>query len=226
MYMATFLDRKEIPLTLMDGFVYDESGKVAQDVAITVTDNVTEKVVGVYHTNSKTGKFLFILVPGKNYNITYQAKGHLFYSDNMEIPKKSNYYEIHKAVSLDAIIVGSKIVLNNIFFDFNKATLRPLSNVELKNLVMLMKSNPNLKVEISGYTDSKGSIDYNQKLSESRAQSVVARLIENGISADRMKAKGYGKGMPAAPNKNSNGSDNPEGRQLNRRVELKITQIN
>jgi outer membrane protein OmpA-like peptidoglycan-associated protein len=226
LYSAKFLDKKEIPLTLMDGFVYDESGKVAQDVVITVTDNVNEEVVGVYHTNSKTGKFLFILVPGKNYNITYQAKDHLFYSENMEIPKKSNYYEIHKAVSLDAIVVGSKIVLNNIFFDFDKATLRALSNVELKNLVMLMKSNPNMKVEISGYTDSKGSIEYNQTLSDARAQAVVGRLVENGISADRMKAKGYGKAAPAAANKNSNGTDNPEGRQLNRRVELKITQIN
>jgi outer membrane protein OmpA-like peptidoglycan-associated protein len=225
-YMATFLAKKETPLTLMQGIVNDESGKVAQDVVITVTDNVTGQVVGVYRTNSKTGKFLFILVPGKNYNITYQSKGHLFYSENMEIPKQSNYYEINRAVSLNPIQVGSKIVLNNIFFDFDKATLRPLSNVELKNLLMLMKSNPNMKVEISGHTDSKGSEEYNQKLSEARAQAVVTSLTESGISADRMKAKGYGKSMPAAPNKNADGTDNPDGRQLNRRVELKITQIN
>ncbi|MGP8215221.1 MAG: OmpA family protein [Bacteroidia bacterium] len=224
-YMATFLAKKETPLTLMKGIVNDESGNIAKDVVITVTDNVTEQVVGIYRTNSKTGKFLFILVPGKNYNITYQSKGHLFYSENMEIPKESNYYEINRAVSLNPIQVGSKIVLNNIFFDFDKATLRPLSNVELKNLVMLLKSNPNMKVEISGYTDSKGSAEYNQKLSEARAQSVVNRLAESGINANRMKAKGYGKTLPAAPNKNSDGTDNPEGRQLNRRVEFKITEI-
>jgi outer membrane protein OmpA-like peptidoglycan-associated protein/Tol biopolymer transport system component len=225
-YMATFLAKKETPLTLMQGVVNDESGKVAQDVVITVTDNVSGQVVGVYRSNNKTGKFLFILVPGKNYNITYQAKGHLFNSENMEIPKQSNYYEINRAVSLNPIQVGSKIVLNNIFFDFDKATLRPLSNVELKNLLMLMKSNPNMKVEISGHTDSKGSAEYNQKLSEARAQAVVASLTASGINADRMQAKGYGKSMPAAANKNADGTDNPEGRQLNRRVELKITQIN
>jgi outer membrane protein OmpA-like peptidoglycan-associated protein len=89
-----------------------------------------------------------------------------------------------------------------------------------------MKGNPNMKVEISGHTDSKGNTIYNQKLSEERAQAVVTRLTENGISADHMKAKGYGKTMPVAPNKNANGSDDPEGRQLNRRVELKITEIN
>ncbi len=224
-YMATYLDKKEIPLTLVKGTVIDESGATPKDETITVTDNITEQVTGTYHTNSKTGKFLFILIPGRNYNVTYQAKGHLFYSENMDIPNGSNYYEINKAVLLDPIVVGKKIVLNNIFFDFDKATLRTTSNVELKNLVMLMKTNPNMKVEISGNTDSKGSIEYNQNLSEERAQAVVTRLTENGISADRMKAKGYGKTMPVAANQKTNGKDNPAGRQLNRRVELKITEL-
>jgi outer membrane protein OmpA-like peptidoglycan-associated protein/tetratricopeptide (TPR) repeat protein len=225
-YMATYMGRKEIPLTLLKGVVNDESGKVAKNVEITVTDNETGQVVGIYRPNSKTGQFLFILTPGKNYNITYQGDNALFYSENMDIPKKSNYYEIKREVLLNPIVVGSKITLNNIFFDFDKATLRKISDVELKNLVKLLKSNPNLKVEISGHTDSKGDAAYNQKLSEQRAQAVVTRLAADGISADRMKAVGYGKTMPAAPNKNANGSDNPTGRQQNRRVELKITQIN
>ncbi|MDQ3190858.1 MAG: OmpA family protein [Bacteroidota bacterium] len=225
-YQMTFLNREPTPLTLIKGNVYEVSGKPAQKVAITVTDNESEEIVGVYKTNSKTGQFLFILTPGKNYNITYQGEGHLFYSENIEIPKKSNYYEIKREVLLNPIVVGSKIVLNNIFFDFDKATLRPLSNVELKNLVQLMKSNSNLKVEISGHTDNKGNADYNQKLSEERAQAVVSKLIANGIEPSRLKAKGYGKTIPVALNKNQNGTDNPEGRQLNRRVELKITEIN
>ena len=225
-YMATFLEKKETPLTMVKGTVIDELGIPAQNVTITVTDNETEKVVGVYHANSKTGEFLFILPPGKNYNITYQADNHLFYSENMEIPKESKYFEINKEIKLPPIVVGSKIILNNIFFDFDKATLRPLSNVEIKNLVNIMKANPTMHVEISGHTDSKGSAAYNQKLSEDRAQSVVSRLIESGIDAKRMTAKGYGKSMPVAPNKNKDGSDDPEGRQLNRRVEFKITEIN
>ncbi len=226
LYLATFLEKKETPLTLIRGVVNDESGKPAKNVEITATDNESGDVVGVYHTNSKTGEFLFILTPGKNYNITYQADKHLFYSENIDIPKQSNYYELKRAVSLNPIVVGSKITLNNIFFDFDKATLRSLSNVELKNLVMLMKSNPNMKVQISGHTDSKGDEAYNQKLSEERAQAVVDKLIQSGISSERMKAKGYGKTMPTAKNKNEDGSDNPEGRQLNRRVELTITENN
>lgn len=224
-YVVNFLDRKETPLTLMKGIVNDESGKPAKHVEIIVTDNETGEIVGVYHTNSKTGQFLFILTPGRNYNITYQAENHLFYSENMEIPKKSNYYEFKRSISLDPIAVGSKITLNNIFFDFDKSTLRAVSNVELKNLFLLLRSNPNLKVEISGNTDSKGNDAYNQKLSEERAQAVVNSLTLKGISADRMEAKGYGETLPAAPNTKLNGKDNPEGRQLNRRVELRITKI-
>lgn len=224
-YMATFLNRKETPLTLMKGIILDGSGKPA-DVEITVTDNATEEVVGVYHTNSKTGQFLFILTPGKNYNITYEQKDHLFYSENMDIPMETNYYEIYKPITLVPLVVGSKITLNNIFFDFDKATLRPLSNVELKNLIKIMKRYPTMKVEISGHTDSKGDDDYNKKLSNDRAKAVVNYLSTHGIDANRMKAKGYGETMPVAPNTKPNGNDDPEGRQLNRRVELKITELN
>jgi outer membrane protein OmpA-like peptidoglycan-associated protein len=225
-YFVTFVDRKETPLTLVTGVVNNKSGKPAKNVVITVTDNETEQVAGVYHTNSKTGRFLFILTPDKNYNITYETEEDLFYSENIEIPKKSNFYEIHRAIALDPTLVGSKIALNNIFFDYDKASLRNVSNVELKNLVRLMKSHPSMKVEISGHTDNKGDDSYNQKLSEERAQAVVNRLVESGISADRLKAIGYGKTMPAAKNEKANGTDNPEGRQLNRRVELKIIEIN
>lgn len=224
-YMATFINRKETPLTLMKGNVIEESGVPAQDVEITVTDNETEAVLGVYKANKETGQFMFILTPGKNYNITYQAKNHLFYSENLQISKETNYYEIFKPVLLDPIVVGSKIVLNNIFFDFDKSTLRPTSNVELKNLTKLLRANPTMKVEISGHTDSKGDLAYNQKLSEERAQVVVNRLTDNGIPASQMKAAGYGKTMPVANNKNKDGSDDPEGRQLNRRAELKIIEI-
>ena len=224
-YTATFIDRKETPLTLMKGNVIEESGKPAKDIEITVTDNETEEVLGVYKANSLTGQFMFILTPGKNYNITYQSPGHLFYSENMEIAKESNYYEIFRPVLLDPIVVGSKITLNNIFFDFDKATLRSTSNVELKNLVLLLKANPKMEVEIAGHTDSKGSETYNQKLSEERAQAVVDRLTANGVDQEQMKAKGYGKTMPFTQNKNKDGSDDPEGRQLNRRVELKIVKI-
>ena len=224
-YTITFIDQKKAPLTLLKGIVKSDDGKVPNDITIVVTDNETGNVVGTYRPNIKTGQYLFILTPGKNYNISYEADGFLFYSENREISKKTNYYEIYKAIQLPPVIVGSKVVLNNIFFDFDKATLRNISNVELRNLTRFLNKYPRVIVEISGYTDSKGTAEYNLKLSEERAQAVVNFLIAKGISKDRMVAKGYGEGLPAATNLNSDGSDNPEGRQLNRRVELKIIEI-
>lgn len=224
-YSITFLDQKQAALTLLKGLVKDAYGAVAKDVVITVTDNETGQVVGVYRPNSKTGQYLFILTPGKNYNISYEAEGFMFYSENREISKKTNYYEIYKPIQLPPITVGSKIVLNNIFFDFDKASLRKTSNVELKNILKFLTKYPNLDIEISGYTDSKGSHEYNLNLSNDRASAVVNYLIANKISKDRLSAKGYGELLPDALNKNSDGTDNPEGRQLNRRVELKIIHV-
>lgn len=224
-YKITFLDQSQAPLTLIKGIVKDDNGKIPKAIEITVTDNETGKVVGVYTTNSKTGQYVMILKPGKNYNISYEAEGFLFYSENRDIPKKSNYYEIYRPIILPPLTVGSKVVLNNIFFDFDKSTLRQISNVELRNLIRFMNKYPGVSVEISGYTDSKGDAAYNMKLSQDRAQIVVNYLIAKGINNTRMTAKGYGENNPDSPNQKPDGTDDPEGRQLNRRVELKITGI-
>ena len=106
--------------------------------------------------------------------------------------------------------------MKNIFFDFDKATLRSESTNELQRLTKLLNDVPSLKIEISGHTDSKGADDYNKKLSNSRAKSVVDNLIKAGITADRLTFAGYGEEQPIATN------DTDDGRQLNRRTEFKI----
>jgi outer membrane protein OmpA-like peptidoglycan-associated protein len=123
------------------------------------------------------------------------------------------------------LVVGAKVVLNNIFFDFDKATLRAASDLELEKLLKFLEQHPVIVVDISGFTDSKGNDEYNLKLSQERAQAVVKYFTDKGVAAIRMVAKGYGETYPSALNENKDGSDNPEGRQLNRRVELKITGI-
>ncbi|MFL5730819.1 MAG: OmpA family protein, partial [Cytophagaceae bacterium] len=104
----------------------------------------------------------------------------------------------------------------NIFFDFDKATLRPESSLELERLYQLLVDIPTLKIEISGHTDNKGSAEYNKELSGKRAQAVVDYLITKGIKADRLKSAGYGFDRPMASN------DTDAGRQLNRRTEFEI----
>ena len=117
------------------------------------------------------------------------------------------------------IEVGVTVRLNNIFFDFDKTTLRPESIPQLDRVVNFMLDNPMVKVEIGGHTDSKGSDDYNINLSQGRADAVVNYVINQGVDFSRIIAKGYGESLPV----DTNSTD--EGRQSNRRVEFKILEI-
>jgi len=167
-------------------------------------------------SNSKTGKYLVSLPSGRNYGITVKSEGYLFHSENFNIPPDALYNEITKDIKLNPVEVGSTIVLRNIFYDFDKYDLRPESKVELENIYSLMMQYPTMVIEISSHTDSYGTDEYNQVLSEKRANSVVEYLANKGINRNRLIAKGYGETLPIAPN------DTDEGRQLNRRSEFKI----
>jgi len=221
-YMITFPEQKEKPLTVYKGKIKSADGNPVKNVEITVIDNETGQLVGTYFPNSKTGNYLFILPPGGNYNITYQAEGYLLQSENMIVPKDSTYSLINTFIELKPVTVGQRVTLKNIFFDYDKATLRPISQVELDKFYRMLSEKPQLVVEISGHTDSKGNDEFNMKLSQARAQSVVDYLIKKGIDPKRMVAVGYGETRPIAKNTKANGKDDEEGMQLNRRVEYRI----
>jgi len=204
-------------LTLLKGRILDDDTKKPIEAQIILTDNTKNEELATFTSNSATGKYLVSLPSGKNYGIAVKADGYLFHSENFDIPNAAAYQEIEKDIYLKKVEVGKEIVLKNIFFDFNKATLRPESKAELENLTQLMRENPTLKIEISGHTDNVGSAAYNKTLSEQRAKAVVDYLIKAGIAADRMTSVGYGFDKPIASNATE------EGRQLNRRTEFKIT---
>lgn len=125
--------------------------------------------------------------------------------------------------NLDALKSGKSIVLKNIFFDYNKSVIKDNSKPELERLYKFLNANPGVKLEISGHTDSWGNDEYNLKLSNARAQAVVEYLVKKGgIRSSRIIPKGYGEKRPIAANEFPDGTDNPEGRQLNRRIELKL----
>jgi outer membrane protein OmpA-like peptidoglycan-associated protein len=218
-YTVSFPDRTEsAPLSLLKGVVVDSS-QAPKSAVITITDNKTNKVEGVYKTNSKTGEYMFVLTPG-NYNISYEADGLLFYSDNKNVGSENNYNENKKDVSLTGLKTGSKVVLNNIFFDFDQSELKPFSKPELDKLYTFMKKNPNVVIEIAGYADSKGSDEYNRQLSLARAQSVIDYLHEKGIEKHRMVAKG--KGEVSSLNTKSASTAVATERTTDRRVEMRI----
>ena len=92
--------------------------------------------------------------------------------------------------------ISVPVMVENIFYDFDKATLRPESSVALDSLVDLLNQNPHITIELSAHTDYKGSDQYNERLSQLRAESVVRYLIQHGIAEDRLTPKGYGESMP------------------------------
>ncbi|MFN3402880.1 MAG: OmpA family protein [Cytophagaceae bacterium] len=202
-------------LALLKGKVKDENGKPV-DADITVTDNQTKEVIATFISNSATGEYMVSLPSGKNYGVTVEKKGKLFYSENIYLTDKDGYKEINSEITLEPVKTGAKIILKNIFFDTGKDELRPESLSELQRLVNLLKENPSIKIEISGHTDNIGNSELNQKLSERRAKNVVDFLIKSGIPAARLNAIGYGSSKPVADN------NTEEGRQRNRRTEFKI----
>lgn len=221
-YLITLPEKEETPLTVYRGKVVSIYGGVPQNAMITVTDNETGELVGTYTPNASTGAYLFILQPGRNYNISYEADDFLFSSENFDVADSSAYSVINKAIELQPIKVGQKITLKNIFFRSGQSELDPKSRVELEKLVALMTKMPDLIVEIGGHTDSQGSDELNQRLSQKRAESVVKHLIDNGIDKRRLRAIGYGETQPIALNTNPDGSWNREGMAINRRFEFKI----
>jgi len=139
--------------------------------------------------------------------------------------------ELLTNITLDTILVLDRLeknkvfVLENIYFGYDSADIRPASARELDKLVDILTDNPEIKIEMASHTDSVGTNERNFNLSQRRATSTVNYLIRKGIPAERLVATGYGETKPIARNTNPDGSDNPDGRQRNRRTEFKILEI-
>jgi OmpA-OmpF porin, OOP family len=162
------------------------------------------------------------LRPGFDYRIEVKKDG--YFTETIPVSTKN----IASDTDIPARLTMKKkplapIVLSDVRFDYNSATLTPASkNVLDTTLLELFRRNPGIVIELSAHTDDKGSDDYNLRLSQKRAESVVDYLVSKGIRKEQLVAKGYGETMPVAPNSNPDGSDNPAGRELNRRTEFRI----
>lgn len=215
---------QEAQLTILKGVISDALTEALLEAEIEIVDNTANKVIATFKSNSASGKYLVSLPAGKNYGIAVKKEGYLFHSENFDIPKISAFQTVNKDIALKNLAVGSKIVLKNIFFDLDKASLRSESTAELNRLVKLMTDVPSLKIELGGHTDSRGSDTYNQQLSEKRAQAVVDYLTKAGVSADRLKFAGYGETQLV--NECSNGVKcSDEQHQENRRTEFKVLEL-
>ena len=211
------IDIKEAQLTLLKGFILDDKTNKPLEATIEIIDNERNEVIASFTSNSVTGRYLVSMPAGKNYGISVKKENYLFHSENFDLAATAEYQEVQKDIKLKNIAVGQSIVLKNIFFDFNKSTLRKESENEIAQLTKLLVDIPTMKIEISGHTDSYGSDTYNKNLSHQRAKAVYDRLIQNGIKADRLTFMGYGEEKPIDTN------ETDAGRQMNRRTEFKVT---
>ncbi|MBP1646210.1 MAG: OmpA family protein [Bacteroidetes bacterium] len=159
--------------------------------------------------------------------LTYILPGAYYYIDDVSVycltckEKEiiANDVVVTKTKDEPKFEVGQVVIMENIFFEFDKSILLPQSYVELHNLINILNKNPNMKIELSGHTDNKGSDNYNAKLSHNRVKAVYDYLINHGIGKERLDYKSYGAKQPIADNKTE------EGRAKNRRVEFKIISL-
>ncbi len=213
--------RFELPVHLQAGKATYVKGKVVDKetnaplvALVDLTDFATSNPIVSISSNSN-GEFLIALITGKKYGLTVDKVSYLFYSDHFVIDKNSiESYDLF--IELEPIKVGSSTILNNVFFETDSFILSPESKTELDRVVLFLKQNPTVKVEIGGHTDDRGSAAHNQKLSENRSKSVYLYVTENGIPMDRLKYAGYGAALPIAPNADE------QGRAKNRRTEMVI----
>ncbi|GAL83018.1 hypothetical protein MYP_244 [Sporocytophaga myxococcoides] len=179
---------------IISGKVLDSSStKSISNALVQVKDNKGNVINEIF--SKPDGEYyikISIDTPGA-YVLSAYAKGYGPFLKDIEIHKEKNTTHIQVAdIKLKKLDLGERFVLRNIYFDFDKSELKPESKSDLENLIILLNDNPSIKIEIGGYTDSKGEKEYNRNLSQKRAEAVLNYLVSRGISKKRLIAKGYG----------------------------------
>ena len=196
--------------------VVDESNNPLEaKVSLTSSDNMAAG-----KSNKGPGVFEFKVSSkdSKSYKLSVENSGYVFQNIDVTLPAATTEVQnMTKKVSMRKLKVGTRSVLRNIYFNFNKASFKDESYAELNKLEQMMSSNTGLQIEISGHTDNIGPKSYNKDLSQRRANAVKNYLVQKGIDERRITAVGYGEEKPLASN-----DDEKEGRELNRRVEFKV----
>ncbi len=221
----------------LEGITYmirkDSTREILPNTKVSLMDP-DDDVMQDYVTGND-GKFLFRVYENENYTLLGETDGFIikrqpFTTIGKSVPLET-LKELVTNITLDTIMVFDRkernkiFVLENIYFGYDSADIRKDAAIELDKLVTLLNDNSDLKIEMGSHTDSVASESYNIELSQRRAESTVNYLIRKGIDPNRLVAKGYGESIPIARNTNPDGTDNPEGRQRNRRTEFKILEI-
>ena len=183
-------EKQEIVQTVK-GWVYEQDGyELPQALVYMVGNDGTNQKLSV----KGDGSFTEIIKPGVDYVFLGTCKGYLNHKEQLKVDTVQESEEYVLQFPLASIT--APVLIDNIFYDFDKATLRPESTEALDKLISLLNENPNITIELSAHTDYRGSSAYNKGLSQRRAESVVNYLTEHGIAPDRLSPIGYGKEKP------------------------------
>ena len=173
------------------GWVYEQDGyELTQAQVYMVGNDGTNLKLSV----RGDGSFTQEIKPGVEYVLLATCKGYLNHQEQLCVEPVTESEEY--VLQFPLANISAPVMIENIFYDFDKATLRPESTKALDELVKLLNENPNVTIELSAHTDYKGSDQYNERLSQRRAESVVLYLIDHGIGADRLMPRGYGESKP------------------------------
>ena len=211
---------KPDPVTYLKGRVFDKKTNDPLEARFELIDRATGEIVVQSLSNPGNGNFLVCIPSNRDYVLNVSRNGYYFFSDRFEMTGGSVADPFQKDVPMTPLEVASDedqgVVLENVFFATASYELKPESKVELDKLAEFLMININLRIELGGHTDDRGDEDDNQILSENRAKAVRQYLMDQGIGADRLEARGFGETRPIADNTTD------EGRQKNRRTVYKI----
>ncbi|MDX2249576.1 MAG: OmpA family protein [Bacteroidia bacterium] len=208
--------RPYITPPLLFGVVKDKDTGRFIEADIILTNNATLDSITGTKASAGDGSFVLLLPTYGLVSINVVTPGYLFYGQDILLDTLNSETSAEKIIELEAIRIGSSLILRNIYFETGKWDLLPASNAELERVVKFMKLNPRVHILVSGHTDNTGNNAQKAELSLNRANAVKKYLLKRGIIDARMKVKGFGQYRPIAPN------TTPEGRQKNRRVEFEV----
>jgi outer membrane protein OmpA-like peptidoglycan-associated protein len=205
------------PIVLLSGTVKDQKTGRPVEAKIIYENLEDGEELGVAYSNPSTGEYKIVLPYGNRYSIRAEAKDFISVSKNIDLSVSGSFKEIKNEDLLVAPIqTGVTVQMNNIFFEFGRATLQTESYYELDRIVDLLTQNNNMIIEVQGHTDNVGSDEANLKLSQQRADAVRDYLTKKKLPLDRVRSVGYGESKPIASNATT------EGQSKNRRVEFLI----
>ena len=193
------------------------------DVTVEITNMTTNERQVI--KSDREGKFKIPLKPESEYHLLCTKMGCFTKTDKISTLGRKYSEDFYADFEVEKIVIDKPIVLENIYYDFDKWNIRPDAAVELDKLVKLLTDNPQIDIEMGSHTDSRGSDQYNLVLSEKRANAAVKYLISKGIDPGRLTYKGYGETVHVNNCKN-NVQCSEEDHQKNRRTEFKVKKIN